>query len=58
VDSVADLELGLAEELVVGLGGEQLGDPPEFVLGGLTEGVEDPPGLVVLFRGKVIELRE
>ena len=33
-----DLELGLAEELVVGLGGEQLGDPPEFVLGGLAQG--------------------
>ncbi len=35
-----------------------MGDPPEFVVGGLVHGVEDPPGLVVLFGGKVIEWRE
>ena len=32
------------EELAVGLGGEQLGDPPVVVLGGLMQGLVDPLG--------------
>jgi len=58
VDPVANLELGLSEKLVVGLGGEQLGDPPEFVIGGLTHGIEETLGFFVLFGGEVIKLRK
>ena len=49
MDTVADLELGFAQELVVGLGGEQVGDLPEFRVGGLARGLIDPLGFVGLF---------
>jgi hypothetical protein len=41
VDGIADLELGGAEELLVGLGGEQACQGPEIGVGGLFEGVVD-----------------
>jgi hypothetical protein len=48
VDPVADLELGLAEDLPVGLGGEQLGDALDLVLDDGHETLLDPVGLVAL----------
>jgi hypothetical protein len=56
MDEVAELELGGAEELVVGLGGEQLGDGAEVVLGGGGEGVEELLGTSgLVFREMAIE---
>ena len=37
VDAVADLELGLPQELAIGLGGEQVGEAAEVGVGGLAE---------------------
>jgi hypothetical protein len=48
VDAVADLELGGPEELPIGLGGEQLGDPLDLVLDGGEQASLDPVGLVAL----------
>jgi hypothetical protein len=48
VDPVADLELGGAEELSVGLGGEQLGDPLDLILEGRHQASLDPVGFVEL----------
>jgi hypothetical protein len=48
VDAVSDLELGGAEELPLGLGGEQLGDPLDLVLDGREQASLDPVGLVAL----------
>jgi len=36
VNAVADLELGLSQELAIGLGGEQVGASAEVGVGGLT----------------------
>jgi hypothetical protein len=41
MDQVSELELGGAEELIVGLGGEQLGDGAEVMLSGGGEGLEE-----------------
>jgi hypothetical protein len=49
VDEVADLELRRPEELAIGLGGEELGDPPMLVLGGLMKGLNVPLGFGDLF---------
>jgi hypothetical protein len=54
MDAVSDLELGGAEELPLGLGGEQLGDPLDLVLDGREQASLDPVGLVALF-GRQIE---
>jgi hypothetical protein len=54
VDAVSDLELGGAEELPIGPGGEQLGDPLDLVLDGREQASLDPIGLVALF-GRQIE---
>jgi hypothetical protein len=35
VDSVADLEFGLSQELPIGFGGEQFGEAAEVGVGGL-----------------------
>jgi len=48
VDPVADLELGLAEDLSVGLGGEQLGDPSDFLADHVEQASLDPVGLIEL----------
>jgi hypothetical protein len=53
VDSIADLELGLTEELAVGLGGEQLGDAPDFVPDGGEQASLDPVGFVALLGGQI-----
>jgi hypothetical protein len=53
VDPVSDLELGLAEDLAVGLGGEQLGDALDLVLDDGQEATLDPVGLVALLGGQV-----
>jgi hypothetical protein len=50
VHPVADLELGLPEELVVGLRGEQLGQPAQLVLDGGAEDLEEALGFGGLFR--------
>jgi hypothetical protein len=54
VDAVPDLELGGAEDLPIGLGGEQLGDPLDLVLDGREQAALDPVGLVALV-GRQIE---
>jgi hypothetical protein len=54
MDPIADLELGLAEDFSVRLGGEQLGDALELVLDDGQETTLDPVGLVALF-GRQIE---
>ena len=43
-DAVADLELGLPEELSVRFGGEQFGEASEVGVGGLLERLIDPLG--------------
>jgi hypothetical protein len=48
VDPVADLELGRAEDLAVGLGGEELGDASDLVADHGQEPLLDPVGLVAL----------
>jgi hypothetical protein len=48
VDPVADLELGVAEELAVGLGGEQFGDAPDLVTDRREQAAFDPVGFVAL----------
>jgi hypothetical protein len=55
MDQVAERELGGAEELVVGLGGEQFGDGAEVVLGGGGEGLEELLGASGLVFGQMIE---
>src|SRR5262249_13012674 len=52
VDEVPDLELGLAKELPIGFGGQQLGDRANVVADGLHQDTLDPLGLVLLFRGE------
>jgi len=54
VDLISDLELGLPEELVLGFEGQEPGDLPEFVLGRLSHGLEEPLGFVLLFGGEVV----
>jgi hypothetical protein len=54
VDAVPDLELGGAEELPIGLGGEQLGDPLDFALDGRQQASLDPVGLIALL-GRQVE---
>jgi len=53
VDAVSDLELGLAKDLAIGLGGEQLGDALDFVLDNGHETELDAVGLVSLLGGQV-----
>jgi hypothetical protein len=53
VDPVADLELGLAEELPVGLGGEQFGDALDLVLGDREQTSLDPVGFFALLRRQI-----
>jgi len=48
VDAVSDLEFGLAKDLAIGLGGEQLGDALDFVLDNGHETELDAVGLVSL----------
>jgi hypothetical protein len=48
VDAVPDLELRLAEDLAVGLGGEQLGDASDLVADHGEQPLLDPVGLVAL----------
>jgi hypothetical protein len=48
VDPVSDLELGGPEELCIGLGGEQFGDPLDLILDSGEEPSLDPVGLVAL----------
>jgi hypothetical protein len=55
MDQVAELELGGAEELFVGLGGEQLGDGAEVVLGGGLERLEQLLGAAGLLLGEMGE---
>ena len=55
MDQVAEMEFGGAEELFVGLGGEQLGDGAEIVLGGGLEGFEQPLGAAGLLVGEMVE---
>jgi hypothetical protein len=50
VDPIANLELGLAEDLAVGLGGEQFGDALDLVLDEGHQAMFDPVGLVALLR--------
>jgi hypothetical protein len=53
VDEVADLELGGAEELPVGSGGEQLGHLAEFALGGGDGPLVEDLGALLLLGGQV-----
>src|SRR6516162_3733931 len=52
VDEVPNLELGLAKELAIGFGGQQLGDRADLVADGLHQDAFDPLGLVLLFGGE------
>jgi hypothetical protein len=52
VDSFSDLELGLSEELVIGLGGEEVSQEPEVGFGGLTERLIDSIGQSSLVGGQ------
>jgi hypothetical protein len=53
VNGIANLELGVAEELVVGLGGEEFGEGTEVLVGGLAEKLVEAFGLGALFGGQV-----
>src|SRR5262249_41823600 len=44
VDAVSPLEFGPAQELAVGLGGQQLGEGAEVGIDGLPQGLEDALG--------------
>ena len=55
MDQVADLELGGAEELMVGLDGEQLGDRAKVVFGGGLERLEQLLGAAGLLLGEMGE---
>src|SRR5262245_38670689 len=52
VDAVSDLELGLSQELAVGLGGQQLGQGAEVGLDGLPQRLEDALGRIGLLGGQ------
>jgi hypothetical protein len=54
MDPVSDLELGLAEDLAVGLGGEEFGDASDLVGDEIQQATLDPVGLVALL-GRQIE---
>jgi hypothetical protein len=54
MDAVADLELGLAQELGVGLGGEQAGEAAGFVKEGLLQSIKQALGFGILFWGEVL----
>jgi hypothetical protein len=54
MDPIADLELGLAEDLAVWLGGEQFGDALDLVLNDGHQTPLDPVGFVALL-GREIE---
>ena len=41
VDAVSDLELGLSQELAIGLGGQEFGEGAEVGCDGLLQGLED-----------------
>jgi len=53
MDAVPDLELGLAEDLAIGPGGEQLGDAADLVGDHGEQAPLDPVGLVALFARQV-----
>jgi hypothetical protein len=53
VDEVADLELRAAEELTIGLGGEQLGHLADFVLGGPEALFGEDFGTLLLLGGQL-----
>jgi hypothetical protein len=53
MDTVADLELDGAEELSVGLGGEQFGNPLDLILDGREQTSLDPVGFVALLRRQI-----
>src|SRR5262249_6038589 len=53
VDRVADLELGLTQELIVGLGGEQASEAAGLIQEGLLEGLEEALGFGFLVGGEV-----
>jgi hypothetical protein len=53
VDEVADLELGGAEELVIGLGGEQFGHLSDLGLGGPEGLLGEDLGAFLLLGGQV-----
>jgi hypothetical protein len=50
---VADLELGRAEEMPIGLGGEQLGHPADLVLGGPEALLGEDLGALLLLGSQV-----
>ena len=52
MDPVADLELGLPEELPIGFGGEQFGEATEVGVGGLLQSLIDPLGQFGLLGGQ------
>ncbi|WP_145269311.1 hypothetical protein [Tautonia plasticadhaerens] len=49
---VADLELGLAQELAVGFGGERMGDPAQLGIAGRPQGLVDALGFGGLLGGQ------
>jgi hypothetical protein len=53
VDEAADLELGGAEELAVGLGGEEFGHLADFGLGRLESLLGEDLGAFLLLGGQV-----
>jgi hypothetical protein len=54
VDAVANLELGRAEELGVGLGGEEAGEAAGLVEEGLLQGFKKALGFGFLVAGEVL----
>jgi hypothetical protein len=52
VDAVPDFELGGAEELAVGLGGQQAGQRQEILGRRALEGLENPLGFGLLVGSK------
>jgi hypothetical protein len=53
VDDVADLELGLAEDLVIGLGGQESGHLEDVTFEGLEHGLGEFLGMGLLLGGQV-----
>jgi hypothetical protein len=55
MDEIAEIELGLSEESVVGPGGQQLGDGLQVVFGGGLEGLVQLLGAPGLVLGEMVE---
>jgi hypothetical protein len=53
VDDVADLELGLSQDLVIGLGGQESGHLEDVSFEGLEHGLDEFLGMGLLLGGQL-----